>query len=164
MELNIMRGYYLRMLRKQEGLSLRQAAELAGISSTYLRNLEHGKYHISLDHAHAIMKLYGGSLDFWPVYPMKGIEMHIIELTALCLLAKKNPPKYPSELIHTSGGILKHPYTYVLLNNMHKKGLVEKHFENSADQFNSERPFYIITVKGKLKLEDFLKRLGLVLA
>lgn len=56
------RGECLRMLRKQEGLSLRQAAKLAGISFGYLCELEQGKHRISLDHAHALMELYGGSL------------------------------------------------------------------------------------------------------
>lgn len=50
------------MLREYEGLTLRQAAKATGISLGYLCELEHGKHRISLDHAHALMKLYGGSV------------------------------------------------------------------------------------------------------
>ena len=50
------------MLRKQEGLALRQVVRLTGISLGHLCELEQGKHRISLDHAHALMELYGGSL------------------------------------------------------------------------------------------------------
>jgi transcriptional regulator with XRE-family HTH domain len=62
MQLNRTRGEYLRMLRKQEGLSLRQAANLVRISFSYLSKIERGKSHLSLDVAHALMNLYGGNL------------------------------------------------------------------------------------------------------
>lgn len=63
------RGECLRMLRKQEGMSLRQAAKLTGISFSYLCELERGKCRISLDHAHALMGLYGGSLKILAELP-----------------------------------------------------------------------------------------------
>lgn len=55
-------GECLHMLRKREGLSLRQVQKLTGISYGHLSSLERGKHRISLDHAHALMELYGGSL------------------------------------------------------------------------------------------------------
>jgi transcriptional regulator with XRE-family HTH domain len=68
-ELNMTRGECLRRLRKHEGLSLRQAAKLAGISFGQLSELERGKHRISLDHAHALMELYGGSVKLLARFP-----------------------------------------------------------------------------------------------
>jgi len=79
--------------------------------------------------------------------------MNVIELTILCLLARKNPPRYTSEIIQASK-MLKHHYAYILLNRMCEKGLVSKCFDY-------KRPFYRITTDGKRKLLDFLQKLGL---
>lgn len=87
-----------------------------------------------------------------------------VEIAVLCLLARRDEARYASELIHKSGGILTRPSTYVLLNRMCAQGLIEKHFDNATDRLNSERPFYIITAQGKLKLLDFLQKLGLFYA
>jgi len=62
MQLNMTQGEYLRMLRRQERLSLKQAAELVRISFSYLSKLERGKLHISLEVAYALMNLYEGNL------------------------------------------------------------------------------------------------------
>lgn len=86
--------------------------------------------------------------------------MNVIELTILCLLARKNPPRYTSEIIQASK-MLKHHYAYILLNRMCEKGLVSKCFDDAKNQFNYKRPFYRITTDGKRKLLDFLQKLGL---
>lgn len=87
-----------------------------------------------------------------------------VEIAVLCLLARQDEAMYASELMHKSGGILTRPATYVLLNRMCAQGLIDKHFNNATDRYNNERPFYVITAKGKLKLLDFLQKLGLIYA
>lgn len=57
------------MLRRQEGLSLKQAAELVRISFSYLSKLERGKFHISLEVAYALMNLYEGNLSILASLP-----------------------------------------------------------------------------------------------
>jgi len=63
------RGECLRMLRKQEGFSLRYVSKQTGISFGYLCNLENGEHRISLDHAHTLMEFYGGSLRIFAKLP-----------------------------------------------------------------------------------------------
>lgn len=87
-----------------------------------------------------------------------------VEIAVLCLLVRQDEALYASELMHKSGGILTRPTTYVLLNRMCAQGLVDKHFDNATDRFNSERPSYVITAEGKLKILDFLRKLDLFYA
>jgi DNA-binding MarR family transcriptional regulator len=87
-----------------------------------------------------------------------------VEIAVLCLLARQDEALYASELIHKSGGILTRPATYVLLKRMCAQGLIEKHFDNATDRYNNERPFYVITAEGKLKILDFLRKLNLFFA
>lgn len=87
-----------------------------------------------------------------------------VEIAVLCLLVRQDEALYASELMHKSGGILTRPTIYVLLNRMRAQGLIAKHFEAATDRFNSERPFYVITAEGKLKILDFLRKLDLFYA
>jgi DNA-binding PadR family transcriptional regulator len=95
---------------------------------------------------------------------MKGTEMTGVELAVLCLLARRNAARYASELIYMSDGILTRPAAYVTICRMYSQGLIDKHFIDSTNQFNRKRPLYIITPKGKLKLLEFLSKLGLIYA
>jgi len=65
------RGQCLRSLRHQEGWTLREAAAKVPMSYGHLHALEHDQHRISLDHAVALMKLYGGSIRIFAQLPGK---------------------------------------------------------------------------------------------
>lgn len=65
------RGQCLRSLRHQEGWTLREAAAKVPMAYGHLHALEHDQHRISLDHAVALMKLYGGSLRIFAQLPGK---------------------------------------------------------------------------------------------
>lgn len=65
------RGECLRKLRHHEGWTLREAAAKVPMAHSYLSALEHDKHQISLDHATALMEIYGGSIRIFATLPGK---------------------------------------------------------------------------------------------
>jgi transcriptional regulator with XRE-family HTH domain len=55
----------LRALRHLKGLSLKEAAAIAGIHYANLSKLERGMFHPSLRSAYGLHRLYGIDVEFW---------------------------------------------------------------------------------------------------
>lgn len=53
---------FLQKRRKDEGLTQRQVAELAGVGLRFVRDLEQGKESLRTDKVNAVLKLFGKKL------------------------------------------------------------------------------------------------------
>ncbi len=56
--------------RKEEGLTQKQLAELAGVGLRFVRDLEQGKESLRMDKVNAVLKLFGkklGAVDFYAI-------------------------------------------------------------------------------------------------
>ena len=56
--------------RKEEGLTQRQMAELAGVGLRFVRDLEQGRERLRMDKVNAVLKLFGkklGPVDLYAI-------------------------------------------------------------------------------------------------
>ena len=56
--------------RKEEGLTQKQLAELAGVGLRFVRDLEQGKGRLRMDKVNAVLKLFGkklGAVDLYAI-------------------------------------------------------------------------------------------------
>lgn len=56
--------------RKEEGLTQKQLAEIAGVGLRFVRDLEQGKERLRMDKVNAVLKLFGkklGAVDFYAI-------------------------------------------------------------------------------------------------
>lgn len=54
--------------RKEEGLTQKQLAELAGVGLRFVRDLEQGKERLRTDKVNAVLKLFGKKLGAMDLY------------------------------------------------------------------------------------------------
>ena len=60
----------IQKMRKEEGLTQKQLAELAGVGLRFVRDLEQGKERLRMDKVNAVLKLFGkklGAVDFYAI-------------------------------------------------------------------------------------------------
>ena len=53
---------YVKTRRREEGLTQRKLAELAGVGLRFVRDLEQGKVRLRIDKVDAVLKLFGKKL------------------------------------------------------------------------------------------------------
>lgn len=58
----------IRKRRKEEGLTQKQLAELAGVGLRFVRDLEQGKERLRTDKVNAVLKLFGKKLGAMDLY------------------------------------------------------------------------------------------------
>jgi y4mF family transcriptional regulator len=62
---------FIQKRRKEEGLSQRQLAELAGVGLRFVREIEQGKERLRVDKVNAVLKLFGKKLGPVNLYEIR---------------------------------------------------------------------------------------------